>query len=294
LAGPKNTTRFLLVALALAGAVGPLRAEEPGAKAPPARPAFTDAEKERFLLEGRILRRRSTPQGVTNSEIATLSLDGLEHDAHIQDVDEHERVARMGGKVEVDFRDSWQGNVAAYRLDRLLGLGMVPVTVARHDGPRPASFTWWVDDFLMDEKARQQRKVRVPDAEGWNRQMYALRIFDQLIYNFDRNAGNLAIDTAWRIWMIDHTRAFKNLDEIRSPKSLGKRCPRGLLEGLRRLDRVTLEKSLDEVLDGYQIGALLRRRDAIVRHFEARIARHGERAVLYDLPSRVEATAAPR
>jgi hypothetical protein len=38
-----------------------------------------------------------------------------------------------------------------------------------------------------------------------------MRAFDQLIYNTDRNLGNLLIDGDWRIWMIDHTRRSTGL-----------------------------------------------------------------------------------
>ena len=34
--------------------------------------------------------------------------------------------------TEFNFRDSWRYNVAAYRLDRLLELGMIPPSVERN------------------------------------------------------------------------------------------------------------------------------------------------------------------
>lgn len=34
-------------------------------------------------------------------------------------------------RVEYNFRDTWQFNVAAYKLDRLLDLRLVPVTIER-------------------------------------------------------------------------------------------------------------------------------------------------------------------
>jgi hypothetical protein len=277
-----RVTAVLLVALAA-----------PAAAQPPAAAALTDAEKERFLRLGKVVRRRAAPEGVTGSAVATLSLDGLEHDAHVQEIDVQKHAATMSGGTEVDFRDSWRCNVAAYRLDRLLGLGMVPVTVAREEG-KAASYTWWVDDVLMNEKTRLKTNVRSPDVAAWNAQMYALRIFDQLIYNFDRNVGNLVIDTQWRIWMIDHSRAFKKFKTLKSPKNLGSRCPRGLLAALRRLDKGTLEAELADLLSVYQMEGLLGRRDAIVRHFDAVVAREGEGPVLYDLPPRGTATSAPR
>ena len=63
---------------------------------------------------------------------------------------------------------------------------------------------------------------------------------------------------------------------------------------LRRLDRVTLEKAMEGLLDGPQIDGLLARRDTIVRCYEDAIARRGEAAVLYDLPSRATAAPQPR
>ena len=110
---------------------------------PAATPAqWTDAQKEAFLLEAKVVKRRNAPSGITNSRRATLQKDGVEHDAHIQYVDEQKAQMSLSTGIELDFRDSWRNNVAAYRLDRLLGLRMVPVTVMRSDEQKGASFTW--------------------------------------------------------------------------------------------------------------------------------------------------------
>jgi hypothetical protein len=248
---------------------------------------LSDAQMEAFLAEGEVGRTRSVGAGSTGSMRATLRHDGVEHDVHIQSIDQTTPVSRMVGGVEIDFRDTYRNNVAAYRLDRLLRLGMVPVTVVRSFQTKKAAFTWWVDDVAMTELQRRARKVEVPDVQAWNRQMYVVRIFDQLIYNFDRNLGNLLIDSAWRLWMIDHTRAFKVFKEIKTPQNLGPHCPRGLLETLRRLDRPLLERTMSGLLTSGQSEGLLARRDHIVAYFDARVAELGEGEVLYDLPPRV-------
>lgn len=285
--------RRLILLGTLLLAAGTAAAQEPTPPAPP-KVFLTDAEQERFLLEAAIVRRWSASGGITGSERVTLRREGLEHDAHVQRIDEHKLQDNVGGILEFDFRDSYRNNVAAYRLDRLLGLGMVPVTVVRRDQNKEAAFTWWLDDVLMDEKARLKKKIRTPDAHAWNRQMWVVRVFDQLIYNFDRNLGNLLIDRDWRIWMIDHTRAFKVFKEIKTPKDLEAHCPRELLARLRRLDRPTLETAMKDLLDRPQINGLLGRRDWIVQYYDAKIARLGEDAVLYDLPPRLTETAVPR
>ncbi|HUG54632.1 MAG TPA: hypothetical protein VMR21_13580 [Vicinamibacteria bacterium] len=282
---------ILLGSLVLVAATATAQEASP---TPAPRRLLTDAEQERFLLEGDIVRRRSAPGGITNSQRATLRHEGFEHDVHIQKIDEYKFQNPLSGGLELDFRDSYRNNVAAYRLDRLLGLGMVPVTVVRNDGPGRAAFTWWVDDVLMDEKTRLARKIRTPDVVAWNNQMYVVRVFDQLIYNFDRNLGNLLIGNDWRIWMIDHTRAFKTFKEIKAAKDLGPRCERRLLAGMRRLEAATLKERMKDLLSPYQIDGLLARRDFIVRHYDEKIARQGEEAVLYDLPPRLNESVAAR
>jgi hypothetical protein len=274
----------LLQACLLAGSTGVAQAQDAG----PA--ALTDAQKERFLLAAKVVDRHPVRHMLTGTERATLTLDGVEHEALIQEIDGYDLKVEPTG-TEVGLRDNWRHNVAAYRLDRLLGLRMVPVTVERRDDLHEASFAWWVDGFVMDEGARLKKKLQPPDAEGWSGQLAAVRIFDQLIDNSQRTTANVLVDKDWRAWIIEHSRAFKVSGKLRSAKSLGTRCPRALLAALRRLDKVAIERSMTGLLDGPQIDGLLLRRDAIVRHFEERIAAAGEDEVLYDLPPRPDAAA---
>ena len=147
--------------------------------------------------------------GVTNSQRATLDDGQRKHDAHIQTVDISKNSFQTLRGTELNFRDSYKFNMAAYELDKLLDLNMVPVSVERKVGGQQAAVTWWVDDAMMTELDRQKKKAQSPDLPSWNKQMYVCRVFDQLIYNTDRNLGNLVITKDWNIWMIDHTRAFR-------------------------------------------------------------------------------------
>jgi len=106
-----------------------------------------------------------------------------------------------------------------------------------------------------------------------------------LIYNSDRNLGNLVIDKQWRLWMIDHTRAFRLQTKLPNEKNLVM-CDRKLLASMRKLDQETLDEQLQPFLTKSEIKALLARRDLIVKFFDNAVKEKGEGAILYDLPAR--------
>lgn len=261
------------------------QAPEPAADAPVAAPSstppdLTRAQQEAFLRDARIVRSRRAPGGVTGSRRVTLTDGVVTHDAHVQTVDVSRPQFRARRETELGFRDSWSYNVAAYRLSLLLDLDMVPASIERRYEQRSASFTWWVDDVLMDELARQKQGVPVPDQVPWQQQMAVVRVFDQLIANSDRNLGNLLITSDWQLWMIDHTRAFRRARTLRADKGLTG-CDRTLLARLEGLDKATLDRELSRWLQGSEIEALLARRDLIVEFF-----RQAPPSALFDLPRR--------
>lgn len=242
---------------------------------------WTFEQMERFLARAEVVASRPAVEGVTRTVRATLREDGFTHDAQIQQVDISKPTYPTANGWEANFRDYWGYNVAAYRLSRMLGLDRVPVSVRREVDGKPAAVTWWIDDVLMTEKTRFTSNLKPPDVTVWNRQMYTVRVFDQLIHNTDRNLANLVITRDWKIWMIDHTRAFRLNEDLGNPKQLGM-CERGLLDALRKLDRLSLARELGEYLTGVEVDALLARRDKIVDYFDGQVAERGEEDVLFD------------
>jgi hypothetical protein len=246
---------------------------------------LTKTEMEAFLHTAKIVKHKELGTGVTHSIRATLSDGRIQHDAHIQQIDESKTTFQTDRGTEMNFRDSWKFNIAAYRLDQILELNMTPMSVERSALGKPSAVTWWLDDTIM-EVDRKKKHLEPPDMDAWNRQVYVYRVFDQLIYNTDRNLQNLMVDTKdWQLWMIDHTRAFRMRTDLLDAKSLA-RCDRKLLAGIRKLDLATLREQLKPYVTDPEIKGLLARRDKIVKFFDNAIAAKGEVAVLYDRPPR--------
>ena len=259
--------------------------------APPAPPTLTAAQMEEFLLRAKIVRTRSAGGGITGSLRATLSDGVLTHDAHIQTFDQSRTLFQAPGAApEMNFKDSYRYNLAGYRLAALLELDNVPMSVERRVDGKPAAVTWWIDDVMMDERERLKTEARGPDPERTAMQTHVMRVFDELIANRDRNMGNLVWTKDWTMWMIDHTRAFRLDTDLRRPNVL-LRVERSLLENMRRLMPDAVAKAVGSSLTRYEIQSVLKRRDAIVALFDAKIADRGEGPVVYAL-DQVKAVAA--
>lgn len=103
--------------------------------------------------------------------------------------------------------------------------------------------------------------------------------FDNLLYNIDRNPGNKLVTSDYRLWLIDHTRAFQFKFEILDDSMV--RVPRRSWERLVSLTEDDLKHALENYLTPIELGGILKRRDALVVHVERLIAERGEDAVFY-------------
>ncbi len=248
-----------------------------------AAPPASDAAREEFLRYGEIVDVERLGRGVTGSRRATLHLNGMTHDAHVQTVDIRRRPLASLANLEPGFTDSYKYNIAAYEIDRLLGLEISPVCVFREFERQNASLCWWVDGVQMTEAERRARRLEPPDPIRHSRQWWRLRVFDQLIYNTDRNTGNALYDAGWRLWGIDHTRAFRVQPRLSRPDDVT-HMDLTFWARLKALDRGAVEARTAQWLSAEQIDGLMARRDRIVRIMEERIREKGSSAVLFDWP----------
>ena len=244
---------------------------------------WTDDQKEDFLRGGEVIAIKELKMGVTNSRRATLSRDGVVHGGHFQAINERKPIFQGATGTELDFTDSYQYNVAAYRLDRMINLNLVPVSVLRKIKGKTGAMTWWIEDVQMMELDRHKKGLTPPNQDAWNDQMYNIRVFNELVYNVDPNLGNVLITDAWLPRPIDFTRAFRRMKNLRAPKNL-QRIDRRVYEGLKGLTIEALRSELGDYLPKTATSAILARRDVVVALFDDRIAARGESAVICDRP----------
>ncbi len=245
-------------------------------------PNWNEEQKVDFLMHAKIIDSKQTSKGVTAPWRLTMSDGQVTHRALFQAIDERKPVMQFGdGRSELNFKDSYHFNIAAYQLAKLVGLdNMVPVYVERRWNGQSGSIAWWVPDVQFDEGDRLKKHVAAPDVDSWNKQMYKIRVFDQLVYDNDPNLTNVLIDKNWKIWRIDFTRAFRLQKTLRNPEDLTM-CDRQLLDKLRKLDEDELVQATKRHLTKSEAQAVMARRDLVLKKFEQMVAQKGEGAVLY-------------
>ena len=180
-------------------------------------PSEPRSQREQFLLGADILNEPRPSSKARRSGRVTLDDGKRKHDAAVETADGSDPSQR-----------NYRFNVAAYELDKMLGLDLVAPSVERLVDGRRASVTWWVDDFAMAEMDRRRKAIEPPVAESWSRQMQAVRVFDELIANTYRDISpplylnavwdNLLITRDWSIWLIDHTGAFGITQAVALPR----------------------------------------------------------------------------
>lgn len=236
-------------------------------------PFRTEAEVLAFLKTATVVGTEEMSAG-TNKKKRKVELEqnGLRVRAIHRNTYDYRDMAGVG------FVDSYLSELAAYELNRLLGLNRVPPVVKRKV-KKMGSLQLWVEGATT-EADRLRNDLEPPDAERFQQQIDVMRVFDNLIANTDRNPGNIIIDPNWRVWFIDHTRSFAGYKKLREPDRIV-RCERGLWQKLQSVSDRAIRERIQPITKGY-IGQLLLRRKLVVDLIRERIATHGEQAVIFD------------
>ncbi len=167
--------------------------------------------------------------------------------------------------------------VAAYRVDRLLGIDLTPMTVLQRIVAGGDTMAGSAMYFIRGATTPAERGERKPDL---------LRFFDAAIGNSDRHGGNWLVAPGGHAVAIDHNRAFDysparqpmscwetEVDSIERPGALGPPFDR-----YRTLPDDSLEAAVAGLLEPRLARRFVAMRDSVVARIEAR-ARDPRRAL---------------
>ena len=245
-------------------------------------PFASDDELLDYLRTADVVAEKNLSTGITHPIKLTLSKNGVSAHAVFRYVNEEKPSADFGhGDVERHFRDSYLFEPAAYELSRLIGLESVPPATVRSIRGREGSVQIWVEKS-QTETMRTKNKLLPPDESNWSKQAHNMRVFDALIYNTDRTQDNILIASDWKVWLIDHTRAFRTRTTLLNEQAITN-CERRIYEQLKTIDSAAARERLKPYLRQSEITAVLKRRDVIVKRLDKLIAKRGGNAVLFTL-----------
>jgi hypothetical protein len=243
-------------------------------------PFQSDEEILQFLREAKVISMKEIGIGITHPRKALLERGGVRAHATFRDIEQEKNVAPMAqGRTELFFRDNYIFECAAYELSRMLGMNWVPPTVLRRIDTKIGSLQLWLEGALT-ETDRYNKNITPPEFQRWRQELRVMRVFDNLIYNTDRNMGNLLFDGDWNLWLIDHTRAFRRFATLINPEGITQ-CERGVWERLQALDESTLKTRLKPYLRDYELTALCKRRLKLIEYIQQLILERGADQVLF-------------
>lgn len=153
------------------------------------------------------------------------------------------------------FWESYKADIAAYEMDKLLKMDMVPPGVERQlQGVSGAAQLWVENIFGLQEGEAPDESHRV----HWENQLVRMTMFDNLIGNRDRNRGNIIRDAEWNVILLDHSRAFGAGSEL--PVKMT-RIDGAFWTKIESLTRPQLDAALRALIGGNEIQAILDRRE---------------------------------
>jgi hypothetical protein len=225
-------------------------------------------EAETFLETAGIAKIDDVPIGVTRPKRAFFTPGGMVRSAAWKP---------LAPGMRHGYYESYKSEIAAYELDKLLEMHMVPPVVERkHQGEMGAAI-WWIEP-VKGWKADSPVQGPEPD---WSKQVSRMKLFDQLIANIDRNQGNLLYDSDWHLMLIDHSRAFtsrRSLDGIAAPT----RIDRDLWRRIDALTAADLQRALGSWIGSSELQAILARRDKMRSDIARMVRSKGETGVFFD------------
>jgi len=231
--------------------------------------AMHAAEPSAGVIAAQARRVGRRPDDVTDDALVTLLRDGtVTTQSTPASGPLRVTVTHNGVSIEADFYATTDAAlrpaIAAYQLDRMLGLEMVPITIARSVDGVDGSLQFRPAGLLTES----ERSARGTGGAAWcplRDQFPAMYVFDALIYNEGRTVEQIAYDAeSFQLLLLGQEHTFSTRQgrpaHLREATLDGNAAWRAALDGLDE-DRLTTE--LGDWLSRRQIRALARRADEL-------------------------------
>ncbi|MDJ0657444.1 MAG: hypothetical protein QNJ40_25000 [Xanthomonadales bacterium] len=227
---------------------------------------MSDADVEHFLATAPVVKTEDVGSGITNPKRLTLSDGTTTMRAVFKYYDSDPGLEKsFSYRREHNSSDRFQYEVAAYRIDRLMNLQLIPAAVIRRVGTDEGAVQYWVED-TFNENDRRDEEIKYTGICNLRSQYDVMDAFDVLIYNNDRNQSNILYTSDWQVFLIDHTRAFSSRGG--RPKMLARtrfKLQPMMARALTELSDQALQREMQGLLHKRQILGLQKRRDELLK-----------------------------
>jgi hypothetical protein len=246
-----------------------ISAQQTATDAPSSARTWLDSRQtlEDFLRIAEVIKMEDIGLGVTKPRRAYLAPGGP--------------VDRMAWKtirpgIYQGFWESYKSEIAAYELDKLLELDMIPPTVERRVKGDVGAAVMWVSPAKSFKDLGGPPSAPPNKLAAWSRQLIRAKMFDNLIANIDPNLGNWLVDPSWNLILIDHTRSFTTRKDMVHEMT---HIDHELWQRMKALTVESLTPALEMWLGKREIRAIIERRDRMQAVLDKLVAAKGEMAV---------------
>jgi hypothetical protein len=229
---------------------------------------MSDAELEDFMRTAPVVDIQDIGTGITKPKRVTQERNGMRNDAVFKYEDTHPGLQDRSTYISRRFNeaDRYVYDVAAYKLDRILDLQMVPTSVLATVDGDDGALSDGVENAVNERDRLEQNLPFGGYCDQW--EQYRLRfIYDILIYNEDRNLTNILwTKDDYMLRFIDHTLEFRSTEKRpRQYRKMTLELSDLLRARLEGLNEAVLQRELGDYLHPRQIEAILARRDLILK-----------------------------
>jgi len=178
--------------------------------------------------------------------------------------------------------DSYTYEIAAYKINKILGLNLVPPVVERKINGQTGSLQLMIENVITD-RDRKLQNIEPEKPYEFKNSLDTVKIFEILVNDQCNDSEDILIQTDdWKVWRVDFSEAFFPSTDILLKCPID-RCSKSLYNKLLELDKSELKKVLSPYLNEKERDALWERKQLIIKTIDDLIKQKGIDQVLFSI-----------